>query len=90
MGCPLQSDNGLSDFKAHPNLVKAWCRAGKRWMSTHPKAKSIKKFGNVYRLFVHNVFFKSYDHFMAVVDGICGHVDCKQFLEDYFKIRFDE
>lgn len=88
MGCPMQSDNGLADFKAHPNLVKAWCRAGKKWMDTHPNVKSHKNFGNVYRLFTHNVFFHSYQEFIEGTSGFFGNVDCKEFLENFFKIKF--
>lgn len=87
MGCPMQSDNGLADFKEHPNLVKAWCRAGKKWLDLHPNAKSHKKFGNVYRLFTHNVFFHSYQKFIEGTSGFFGNVDCKEFLENYFKIK---
>lgn len=88
MGCPLQSDNGLADFKKYPNLVKAWCRAGQKWMDNHPNVKSNKKFGNVYRLFTHNVFFHSYQDFIEGTSGFFGNVDCKEFLENYFNIKF--
>lgn len=88
LGCPLQSDNGLDDFLAHPNLVKAWCRAGKKWMETHPTAKSNKKFGNVYRLFTYHIFFHSYQEFIEGTTGFFGNVDCKEFLENYFNIKF--
>lgn len=88
MGCPMQSDKGLADFKAYPNLVKAWCRAGKIWMDTHRNVKTHKKFGDVYRLFTHNVFFNSYQDFIEGTSGFFGNVDCKEFLEYYFKIKF--
>lgn len=87
MGCPLRSDNGLADFKERPSLVRAWCRAGKKWMDIHPNAASHKKFGNVYRLFVQDVFFHSYLDFQSATSGMFGDIDCKKFLEDYFKIR---
>ena len=35
---------------------------------------------------VHNIFFKSYSDFNTLRGGIFGTVDCKAFLEDYFKI----
>lgn len=88
MGCPMKNDNGLSDFKAHPNLVKAWCRAGKKWMDSHPDSKSVKKYGDIYRLFVHDIFFHSYQDFLEATSGFFGTVDCKAFLERYFKIKF--
>ena len=49
---------------------------------------SRKKFRDVYELFVHNIFFDSYEEFrLSVEGGFTGKVDCKQFLEDYFKIK---
>lgn len=88
MGCPLASDNGLAYFKKHPKLVKAWIRNGKKWYDSHPNASSRKKFKDAYELFVHNVFFDSYEDFrLSVEGGFTGKVDCKQFLEDYFKIK---
>lgn len=30
IGCPMASDNGLSDFMRYPKMVKAWCDAGKK------------------------------------------------------------
>lgn len=88
MGCPLKSDNGLSDFKNNPNLVKAWINNGLIWWNNHPNAKSRKKFKNIYELFVHNVFFNSYEKFRLAIDGgLFENTDCKFFLEEYFGIK---
>lgn len=88
MGCPLASDNGLADFKKYPNMVKAWLRNGIVWWESHPNTLSIKKFNDIYELFVHNVFFDSYEAFRLSVDGgYLGHLDCKKFIEDYFNIK---
>lgn len=91
MGCPLKSDNGLSDFKAHPKLVRAWLKAGKKWWDSHPNIASRKKFSDIYELFVSNIFFKSYEKSMiAIRGGLFGNrIDCKKWLEDYFKIKLD-
>lgn len=88
MGCPLASDNGLSDFKKHPLLVKAWIKSGLKWWETHPNAASRKKFNDIYELFVHNIFFDSYEAFkLSVGGGYLGRMDCKKFLENYFNIK---
>lgn len=88
IGCPMASDNGLSGFKRYPKMVKAWIKAGEIWWNTHPNANSRKKFKNVYELFVHNVFFNTYDDFYnAVNDKIAGKIDSKIFLENYFGIK---
>ena len=85
--CPLKSDRGLSEFKANPRLVKMWLKAGCRWWDTHPTAASRKKFSSVYDLFVHNVFFSTYQDFILATNHMFGKVDCKKFLEDYFCIE---
>lgn len=91
LGCPLRSDRGLSDFVKYPRLVKAWIRAGQKWWDIPRKSPCASqiKFADVYELFTHNIFFKTYEKFRLSRDGMFGKVDCKQFLEEYFKIEFD-
>ena len=91
MGCPLKHDNGLADFKAHPKLVRAWLRAGQKWWNSHPNIKSRKKFSDIYELFVSIIFFKSYENSMLSIKGgiFNDPIDCKKWLEDYFRIKLD-
>lgn len=86
MACPLKSKK-LEDFEKYPNLVKAWINAGMVWWNTHPNANSHNKFVSIYDLFVHNVFFDSYWKFIEWKHNMFETVDCKKFLEDYFKIK---
>lgn len=89
LGCPLVADRGLADFKAYPRLVRCWLKAGQKWWDRPKANKGIgcrNKFDDVYQLFVHDVFFESYEAFNALRNGLFGTVDCKAFLEDYFKI----
>lgn len=85
--CPLKSDRGLSEFRANPRLVKMWLKAGCRWWDSHPTAASKKKFSSVYDLFVHNVFFNTYQDFLLATNHMFGKIDCKRFLEEYFSIE---
>lgn len=89
MGCPLKSDRGLSDFKQYPYMVKAWIRAGNIWWNKSRKKPNgcQNKFDNIYELFVHNIFFNSYEDFNLAKKGMFGTIDCKAFLEYYFKIK---
>lgn len=91
MGCPLKSDNGLADFKANPKLVRAWLRAGKKWWDSKPNIESRKKYSDIYELFVSSIFFDSYERSMAVIRGglFDDRIDCKKWLEDYFKITLE-
>ena len=90
LGCPLTRRGQLEDFKNNPKLVKLWVKAGQKWWSTHPNANSHKMFNNIYELFVHNVFFYSYDDFRNSVDGGLfkeNAINCKDFIEKQFNIK---
>lgn len=84
MGCPLKSDRGIADFKAHPALLRAILRAGENYITTH----TLSKFdNNPYNAFVCNVFFRSYESFrLATKGGFFGDVDCKAFIYKYFNL----
>ena len=89
IGCPMQSDNGLSDFKAYPKMVKKWISAEQKWWDK-PREKEIRskrRFENVYDLFAHNIFFSSYDNFSIAKSGLFGKMDFKERLENYFNIK---
>ena len=87
--CPLQSDKGKSDFKRYPNFVKAWINAGQIWWDKQREKEigSKRRFNNVYELFAHNIFFKTYDDFDIARSGFFGKVDFKERLENYFGIK---
>lgn len=85
--CPLQSQRKLKeDFLNHPKMVCAYIKHGLIWWNNKPNTSSHKKFYSVYDLFFHNVFCESYQDYLYKTEGMFGHLDCKQFLEDYFKI----
>lgn len=87
MGCPLASrKKRLQEFKEHPKLVKAYIRAGKKWWDSHPDIKAREYCENIYELFFFNVFCDSKREFESRVNSIFGRNDCKQMMEDYFKI----
>lgn len=86
VGCPLQSKPlRIEEFKAHPNMVKLYIRAGQKYFD---KKKSTTQYKDVYEWFVRDVFFESQKDFDAVFKDrlFADDVDCKKFLENYFKI----
>lgn len=86
--CPMKSCKKLqTDFKEHPHMVKAYIFFGKRWWDACPMANSHKKFPNVYDLFFHNVFCKSYQDYLYKTTGMFGRLDTKSWMEDYFQIN---
>ena len=91
IGCPLKSDRGRADFLANPKLLKAYLKAGKKWWDNNPQTSSHKKFRTIYDVFVHNIFFDSYEDFKLAkgIDGLFEDIDCKKFIEDYFRVELD-
>lgn len=90
IGCPLQADNGKTDYKKYPKLLKQLVKSAQMWMDApHKRATSIEKFGNAYNLVFHNLFCKSYEEFENLISGGMfpeTAIDAKSFMEDYFKI----
>ena len=87
VGCPLQSDNGVSDFLKNPKLFKQIVKATKDWFDTHTHTKSHAKFGTVYGLIAHNLFYKTYNDWFIAENNMFEKIDWKKKLEDYFRIE---
>ena len=91
MCCPLKSKkNRLEDFKAHPYMVKSYCRSAQRYLDTHPNVAANKRFANAYEWFVCNMFYDSYTKFAEQKNEVLfDNFDCKKIIEEYFSVRFD-
>lgn len=91
LGCPLAGKKErISSFKKYPNLVKLYVRCGQKFLDSHPNSKITSYYKDAYEWFTENLFCDNLSEFQKKFgknlfdDGI----DCKQFLEDYFKIKF--
>lgn len=91
LGCPLAGKKErISSFKKYPNLVKLYVRGGQKFRDSHPNSKITSYYKDAYEWFTCNLFCDNLFEFQEKFgknlfdDGI----DCKQFLEDYFKIKF--
>lgn len=89
MCCPLRSDRGLAHFKANPKYVRLWIKAGAKWYAhLRPSAKSLK-YGSVYDVFFIHLFCDSYQDYLEKKYTMFDTLDCKEFLEEFFKIKLD-
>ena len=51
IGCPMQSDNGKSEYLQYPKLLRSLAKAVSKFLDSHPNCSSQKKFsGNPYNL----------------------------------------
>ena len=92
MCCPLASKNlRLEDFKRHPNMVKAYARAGKKYMESHPDSAQTKFYnGDVYACLAHRIFYPDNANKWKALNehSLLPPPNYKEFLENYFKIKF--
>jgi len=89
MCCPLASKGKhIEAFQQHPNMVKAYIRAGQKFRDTHPDSKTTLRYANVYDWFCRDLFFESQEAWEQSRQGMFEPQDSKKFLEDYFKIKF--
>lgn len=94
VGCPLASPKKrIEQFKEYPNMVKAYIRAAQKYLDAHPNSKSYaNNYGSAYAWFVHNLFYSNSaqkwkeDNENALIPP----PNYKEFLEDYFKIKFKD
>lgn len=89
IGCPLQSDNGKSDYLQYPRMLKQVIKSADIYLNTHPNVKSCKLFGNAYNMIFFKLFCESSESYHNLVTGGMfaeSKIDAKKFLEDYFKI----
>ena len=90
IGCPLASQRKMiEEFKAHPNMVKAYVRAIHKFLITHPQSKAYKTHGdNAYRFFWRNVFAQTRQGWQDTIHNLFGEPDYKAELERIFNIKF--
>ena len=89
MGCPMLDKKRIEQFKSHPNLVKAWLRAGQKYRNTHPNVKSVRAYNDVFEWFVRDVFYwrKSQEEWEEMNNNpLLPHPNYRKYLEDYFGI----
>lgn len=90
IGCPLKSDNGISEFMQYPKMLKRLIACEQIYLDTHRHVKAHRTFqGNAHHVIYHNLFCKSYQDYQDKISGGLFPelaIDPKSFLENYFKI----
>lgn len=90
--CPMKSrKQRISDFEKYPNFVKIYLRGGYFYRQHHNMWKNKRYFKNVYEWFTCYLFCENIQEFRERFGkNLFGEaVDCKKFLEDYFKIKLE-
>lgn len=70
IGCPLKSDNGLSDYKKYPKFLKAQVKAYQRFLDKHTTSKWYERVqGNALNAFFYYLFCRSDEEYEMLVGG---------------------
>lgn len=86
MCCPMTSrKKRIVEFQKHPLIVKAYIRAGQKFIDTHPNCKARKRYDSVYEWFTRDVFFSRNEEWEAVTKTFFRKPDFKKFLEEKFE-----
>ena len=84
MCCPLANRKlRIKEFEKYPNMVKFYINGGDRYREHHQMFKDIYEWFTCY-LFCDSIA-EFRERFGANLFG--GGMDCKTFLENYFKIK---
>ena len=87
MCCPMiYWKRRVVEFRQHPVMVRAYCRAAQKHRETHPDTDAAKDYRDVYELFFRNVFFDTKEKWDAYKHSIFPLTDYRQWLMDYFKV----
>ena len=82
------------EFRQHPVMVRAYCRAAQKHREAHPDTDAAKKYTDVYQLFFRNMFFdtqEKWEQWLADNNAsVFGITDYRQWLMDYFKVDLPE
>lgn len=83
IGCPLQGDRGVADFKAYPKFLLQMAKRGIRYHEQHGRTAKDAYENLCYNLFYSNHGFKKYQ---KAFHGLFEN-DAKAFLEQQFQIK---
>ena len=86
MACPLATrKHRIEEFKAHPLLLRAYLRNGKKWWDAKPRAGH-KHCSDVYEYFACQLFADGMSTRVLNKDSLFK-TDYKKALEDYFHVK---
>lgn len=87
IGCPLAyKKKRLAEFKQYPKMVRAWLKAGQKYLDSHRHTKNGQQYETAYEFFYRTVFFDSNKEYEEFNSGLFGKPDYKSLLEEQFGI----
>ena len=86
MACPLQSDNGLNNYRKYPKLLKQQIKRAQIFIDNHPISTAKLRFNDAYGRIYYNLFCSNLDEFItATTEGLFGDkLDPETEIKRYF------
>ncbi len=87
LGCPLQYNRGVNDYKNNLAFLRATLRALNVWCTTHPR----EMFADCYELFIYRIFYKTTQQYLDDFKNplLFERKSAKKYLEDFFNTDLD-
>ena len=91
--CPMLDRKRIDQFIQHPNMIKAYAMALRKFRLTHPDSKVVSMYADEYEQLVRDIFYwrksqQEWDYMNH--NSLLPPPNYKQFLEEYFKIKFSD
>lgn len=91
IGCPLAHDNGVSEYKQYPKLLKRVVKAAQTYLDTHPHTRAAQMYdGNGCNLVFSRLFCGTVERYETLTGGGMfpeTAIDAKAYLENFFGIE---
>lgn len=91
IGCPLRGDNGKSDFKEFPMMLRQWLISSYKWWN-FTKGTTKNKFSSPQKVLIHNLFCRSYKEYVEKFENVLfgfSDMDALYMLSSYFGLSYD-
>lgn len=87
LGCPLQYNRGVNDYKNNLAFLRATLRALNVWCTTHPR----EMFADCYELFIYRIFYKTTQQYLDDFKSplLFERKSAKKYLENFFNVNLD-
>lgn len=70
IGCPLQGDRGLADYKKYPKFLKAQIKAYQKYLDKHTESKWYQRIGgSAINAFFQFLFCRSFEEYQMLTGG---------------------
>ena len=88
IGCPMQSDNGVSDYKKYPKLLAQVLKSLNIYIKNHPDGKAKLRFKDAYGVMYYIFFCKNLGDFkQKMSEDLFGEqFNPEKAIKEYFKL----